>query len=400
MSITFYKKINPIIYLWMGQGVSAIGTMVYTIALSWYVIDETGSPFIMGTVLLVSMIPKIALSVMAGLLGDKVSKKKFLITIDLIRFTLTVAWGGSLIQRPFSLVEIYIFTFILSMIDAAFNPVYNAFIPELMRKDNLTRAASVNQIVFRIAAILAPTVAGFAIIRFSFSEFVIINGITFLIAAISTSLVKAEKTISNTNSKKESLVSQIKNGFSYFWDNKLIFWSVFLITLANIGVVSYNVNIVNLVQNELRLSSNVYGLVLTFYSSGSLIAFLLLSIVNFKRIRGYIYILSLMVGGLLYMCILFVENAALLCLVFFLIGFLFACASTISTTILFEIPSEEFRGRVLGIASISSLLSPLGFLIWGAVGSIVSSSVAMSLAGVIIVITAIIGVKTPIIKYN
>ncbi|OAT71265.1 hypothetical protein [Parageobacillus thermoglucosidasius] len=75
-----------------------------------------------------------------------------------------------------------------------------------------------------------------------------------------------------------SLVSQIKNGFSYFWDNKLIFWSVFLITLANIAVVSYNVNMVNLVQNELQLSSNVYGLVLTFYSSGSFITFLILSI--------------------------------------------------------------------------------------------------------------------------
>jgi MFS transporter, DHA3 family, macrolide efflux protein len=199
-----------------------------------------------------------------------------------------------------------------------------------------------------------------------------------------------------------SLVSQIKNGFSYFWDNKLIFWSVFLITLANIAVVGYNVNMVNLVQNELQLSSNVYGLVLTFYSSGSFYNVFNIEYLKFNRIRGYIYILSLMVGGLLYICILFVNNAIaiLLCIVFFLLGFSFACASTISTTILFEIPSEEFRGRVLGIASISSLLSPLGFLIWGAVGSIVSSSIAMSLAGVAIVIVAIIGFKTPIIKYR
>lgn len=51
--------------------------MVYSIVLAWYVMKQTGSLLIMGTVLLVGMVPKFVLSIIAGIVGDKVSKKKF-----------------------------------------------------------------------------------------------------------------------------------------------------------------------------------------------------------------------------------------------------------------------------------------------------------------------------------
>ncbi|QHZ51796.1 MFS transporter [Paenibacillus larvae] len=180
MKASFKVNIPPVFYLWVGQGISSIGSMVYNIALAWYVMKQTGSPLVMGTVLLVGMVPKIVLSIIAGIVGDKVSKKKFLIIVDLLRFTLTTAWGISLIGRTFNLVEVYIFTFSLSMVDAVFNPVYGALIPELIKKDNVTWAASINQMVFRTATILAPSVAGFAIMLLNFSQFVLFNGITFL----------------------------------------------------------------------------------------------------------------------------------------------------------------------------------------------------------------------------
>ena len=392
--------INPIIFLWIGQGISGIGTMVYTIALSWYVIEETKSPLIMGTVLLVGTVPKIILSILAGVIGDKISKKKLLIYLDLFRFMLTVLWGASLLNRPFTLTEIYIMTFMLSMIDSIFQPLYNSLIPELIKKDNLTQAASINQMIFRLAAVIAPAIAGFVIILLNFSGFVIINGITFFIAAASTMLIQTKKMEITFESKKENLFDQIKSGFSYFWNNKLIFWSVFLITLANIAVVSYNVNLVNLLHYELNLNSNVYGLVLTFYSLGSFIIILLLSLIKLKKSRGIMYILCLSIGGLLYISLIIVEKPIIFYIIFFLVGAFFAVASTISTVILFEVPTEEFRTRIFGIASISSLLSPIGLLVWGGVGSSFSSSIALGIAGVIILIVGLIGLKTPLLKFQ
>ena len=122
--------------------------------------------------------------------------------------------------------------------------------------------------VFKIASILAPTFAGIAIIKLQFNQFIILNSITFLIAALFTLPIKYENK-NQTIQKKASPFDHLKSGLKYFWGNKIIFWSVVLISFANIAVGSYNVNFVNMIQNDLNLSANVYGVVLTFYSVGS-----------------------------------------------------------------------------------------------------------------------------------
>lgn len=391
--------IHPIIYLWFGQGISSIGGLVYNIALVWYVLEQTKSPFILGTVLFVGMLPKIIFSITAGVIGDKVSKKKFLIWMDFVRFLITFTWGLSLINREFQLSEIYIITFIISVLDASFRPIYGAIIPSLMKGKDLTKAASINETIFRFASIIAPSLAGFALIYFNFSQFIIFNSITFLLATISTFFItENEKT--HLDEQKESFVSQLKNGLVYFYQEKLILWSTLLITLANLAVVSYNVNLANLIQNELLLSSKIYGTILTFYSIGALVATFLLSMLKIKRSRGLLYVNCLLIGGGLYIPIFLNPNQWALYAIFFGIGFFLAITSTISTAILFEVPSEDYRSRILGIASISSILSPIGILFWGMLGSYISSSTALVLAGFVIIFVAIIGYRTPLINYK
>ncbi|WP_367592362.1 MFS transporter [Heyndrickxia coagulans] len=129
---------------------------------------------------------------MSGVFGDRISKKKFILSIDLLRFIITFVWGVSLFYHSFNIVEVYIYTFVLSLIDAVFNPIYNAILPEVANTDNLSRLVSINQMVFKIASILAPTFAGIAIIKLQFNQFIILDSITFLIAALFTLPIKYE----------------------------------------------------------------------------------------------------------------------------------------------------------------------------------------------------------------
>lgn len=396
--MTEMKNIPPIIYLWLGQGISSIGGTVYHIALVWYVIEQTKSPLILGTILFVGMLPKIIFSIAAGVIGDRVSKKKLLIWLDFIRFFITFVWGLSLANRPFNLTEIYILTLLISILDAVFRPIYGGMIPALMQGKDLTKAASMNETIFRIVSIMAPSLAGYCIIYFNFSEFIIFNSITFLLATILTIFIPETK---KTDSivQHEPFISQVKNGIIYFYTNKIIFWSTSLITLANLAVVSYNVNLANLIQNELNLSSSIYGTVLTVFSIGSLTATFLLSLFKITKSRGILYINSLLFGGILFTLLYLDQNQWTLYTIFYFIGFFFAITSTISTTVLFEVP-EDYRSRILGIASISSLLSPVGVLFWGMLGSYVNSTTALTLAGFVIILVALIGYRTSIIKYK
>ncbi|MBM7581134.1 MFS transporter [Jeotgalibacillus terrae] len=395
------KKLPSVVYLWIGQGISSFATSIYTLALAWYVIELTSSPLQMGTLLFIAMIPRIILSFISGAIGDRVSKKKFIITIDLLRFTIAAIWSISLFSRPVSLTEIYIFTFIFSAMSSFYHPIYNSMIPDLLDKSNLklTQAASINEMVFKISMITSPAISGLLVGFISFEQFILLNASGFLLAALFTSLIKHKGKAKLYDSNK-SIIFDLKKGINYFVNNKIIFWSVILITFANIAVVSYNVNLANLIQHEMESTPSLYGLVLTLFSIGSFLGFLFLSIFKVENYRGYIYICSLLLAGISFVTVGVFLNPFSLMLTFFCIGLFFAVVSTISTTILFEVPSEDYRARIFGIASVSSLLSPLGYLLWGFVGESVSSSFAISSSGIIIIFVAIIGFFTSLSKFK
>lgn len=392
-------KISGILYLWIGQGLSSFGGMIYSFSLVWFVYIETKSTFVLGTVLIVGLLPKIIFSILAGAVGDNISKKKLLIALDLIRTIITFGWGISLLDRTFTLVEVYIFTCIFSILDATFRPLYSGLIPELMKGKDLTKVVAINDTILKTIAIIAPAISGIAVIYFSFSILILFNAVTFLIAAALTALIQHDNLNDTTSIKKESIIIQVKSGFVYFYQSKIIFWAVMLISIANLAVVSYNVNLAALVQKDLKLSAEVYGMTLSFYSVGSLLSSFLISVFNVKRRKGLIYLVSLFIGGAFFGLLIFVEQSSILYFCFFCIGYFFAITSTISTAIIFELPEEKFRTRILGIASVSSFLSPIGLLIWGGSGELFGSALSLSISGLIIMAVALFGCFTPLRSY-
>lgn len=392
------QYLKDITLLWFGQGFSSICSNLYGIALAWYIIELTGSSLQMGLVLVVSFVPKIIFSIYSGIIGDKVDKKKILTLLNFTRFTFTIVWGLSLFFREITLYEIYIFTAFFAVVDAFFYPIYSAFIPEILHNKNLSRAASINQMIVRIATIIAPAIAGILILSVPFHGFIIINALGFLVSAFFTSLITFKGTKSKI--KNSNIIEDLKSGINYFYNNRVVFWSTILIAFANIGVVSYNVNLANFINKELNITSETYGITLTFFSLGSFLTLLLLSLVKVEQKRGVLYLLSMLIGGAFFLFIPLTDNPILLYIIFFFIGLFFSVTSTISTTILFAATKDEYRSRVLGIASVTSFLSPIGFIIWGIIGDYLSPSNALFFAGIIIILVSLGGFFTKIKAYE
>lgn len=228
---------------------------------------------------------------------------------------------------------------------------------------------------------------------------IIVNAATYAVAAF-TSILLPLLPSPNGSSKNKSVFYEIKDGLKYFYNNKTIFWSVILITFANIAVVNYNVNLSRYIQNELIWSAYTFGLTLSLFSLGSLISLTLFSLIKIKKSRGILYISNLLIGGILFTFIPLVTEPWSMGFVFFFIGIAFSLTSIISTTILYEESTESLRSRVLGIASLSSLLSPIGFIIWGVLGDLINSGFTFIIAGITIIIVSLIGYLTKLAKYN
>src|SRR3972149_4450132 len=90
MSLFISLRTRPFALLWTGQTISRLGDSLYRIALSWWVLEETGSAAAMGTVLIVSSIPMIAFLLVGGVVVDRLPRFRVLFAADLVSGSVVV----------------------------------------------------------------------------------------------------------------------------------------------------------------------------------------------------------------------------------------------------------------------------------------------------------------------
>lgn len=387
----------PLISIWIGQGLSTVGSGVYTIALSWEVIRITGSTLAMGTILLVSMLPKIIFSFLGGIAGEKYAKKNILKTVDFLRTLIGLVWGISLILREVTMTELYIFSIVFGILQAFFLPTYNSIIPEIIKRNQISRAVNINMLIFRVANLLGPAIGGVLVSLIPFSLIIIINAATYGVAFFANFLLPDIKVKLKV---KQSVLESFRTGASYFYQHKVIFWSLILITFANVAVVSTSVNLPKLIQIDLSWDAKTYGWVMAMFGLGSSITLFLLSIRPLKNMQGFLYLITLFIGGSMLILISFINTPFQLMIIMFTIGASFAITSSISTIILQKETDESHRSRIFGIAGISGLLSPIGYILWGYIGDVFGNNIVFMSAGSIVILVSLFGTTTSLKYYQ
>ena len=120
-----------------------------------------------------------------GALGDRIAKKRILQWTDGLQCSLSVAWGLSLLWREPSLSEFYVFAILSGLVHAFFAPAYSSLLPELIRRQQVSRAIAVNLLVFRLAAVVAPMIGGWLVITLPFAAIILVNALSYGVAFIS-----------------------------------------------------------------------------------------------------------------------------------------------------------------------------------------------------------------------
>ncbi|HLO15652.1 MAG TPA: MFS transporter, partial [Anaerolineales bacterium] len=157
MNLLRALKHRPFALLWTGQTTSRLGDSLYRIALSWWVLEKTGSAIAMGTVLIFSQIPLLLFVLIGGVVVDRLPRIRIMFTSDtlsglVIAFVAVFAWLDIL-----QIWHIYIASMLFGFVEAFFFPAYQAVIPQLTPPEFLTSANSLNGLSQRITGIVGPT---------------------------------------------------------------------------------------------------------------------------------------------------------------------------------------------------------------------------------------------------
>lgn len=167
--------------LFIAQLTSLVGSGVTSIALAAFAYELAGSDatVVVGTALMLRILAFVLLSPVAGVMADRIDRKRMLVAADLIRVGLLGAF-------PFitSVGQVYVLIFAINAVTAFFTPTFEAVLPQVVGLRQYTRAVSWSRIALAVEAALGPMLAGILIATVGVRWTFWVDGATYLASAL------------------------------------------------------------------------------------------------------------------------------------------------------------------------------------------------------------------------
>ena len=158
---TFAALANPNFRrFFYGQAVSMIGTWMQSVAQSWLVLELTGSGTALGLVIALQTLPVLFVAPYAGLIADRVDKRRMLVGTQTAMGVLALVARGADRHGQRKLWMVYVLAVALGAANAVDNPTRQAFVLEMVGPDHLRNAVTLNSVLVNAARAIGPAIAG------------------------------------------------------------------------------------------------------------------------------------------------------------------------------------------------------------------------------------------------
>jgi MFS family permease len=359
--------------------VSLTGAWMRITALSWLVYDLTGSPLMLGTVTFANTIPTMLLALFGGALADR-SEKRTLLLGTQVAFMLM---AGSLAVLTLSgRIEVWhILAFsVFGGVAASFDmPARQSFLPHLVSREDLANAIALNSAMFNGSRIAGPAIAGIIIAQFgpragpgwSFA----INAVAYL--AVLAALASIRVTSRLGGERRESVITEIREGIAYAWRTPAIRTLLALLATAGTFGFTYVVLLPVFARDVLGVEARGYGMLVTASGIGSTAGALAIASVRLRRPLAAILGLMGAFVGLLAAFALSRHYGLSVVLQLGVSGAMTAFLAGINTSIQ-AITPDPLRGRIMSLYVFALFgTGPIAGLLAGALASLAGAPVTV-----------------------
>lgn len=212
----------------LGSVVSMLGNNMAGFAMSLMVLDFTGSTMLYAIYLMTYTVPQLVVPIVSGALLDRFSRKKMIYTLDYLMGGIYFLVGILLMSGWFSFPIFALFSLTIGTVSSIYMVAYDSLYPLLITEGNFSKAYSIASVLETMAVLMVP-VATFFYNLVGMGPLMILNAITFTIAAtLETQIRTEEKYIETQKNSIEGedkghirrMLSDIKEGFIYLSGEK------------------------------------------------------------------------------------------------------------------------------------------------------------------------------------
>jgi len=238
---TFAALSNPNFRrFFIGQAVSMIGTWMQSVAQAWLVLELTGSGTALGLVIALQTIPVLFGAPYAGLIADRVDKRRLLVGTQSVMGALALALGLLAVTGSVQLWMVYALAVALGAANAIDNPTRQSFVLEMVGRADLRNAVTLNSVLVNAARAVGPAVAGTLIATVGVGICFLINAGTFVAVIVALATLDKSKLRPSPPAPRER--GQLREGFAYVRHTPALL--VPLGMMAVIGMLAYEFQVV------------------------------------------------------------------------------------------------------------------------------------------------------------
>lgn len=367
---------------WTGALLSNIGTWMQNLAQSWLVYQLTGSALLLGTVGFLQAVPSLFLSLLGGVLADRVERRALMLVTQIAQMLLAFLLAGLTLAGVVRVEHVLVIALMVGLVNAINTPVRQGIISDLVPRSDLQNAIAVNSAQFQTSRLFGPALAGVVVARFGPGWAFLVNGLSFLAVIVSLLLLRLPPW--SPPQRKLTVLQSAREGLSFVYRHEVIGTLVLIAAVPALFAMPYQQLMPVFAETVLHRGAQGLGLLLSATGAGALIgALLVASLGGFHR-RGLLQLSGSVVFGLMLLAFALSRRIEL-SLALLLVGS--ACSmifNSLNQTFLQSLAPDAMRGRVLSVLTLTTFgMMPLGSMLGGAVAQRWGAPLAVGIGGAV-----------------
>ena len=369
---------SSFLLLWQGQLVSIFGDVVYSIALGFWILAETGSTVLMGSLLAASMLPRILVSPVAGVVVDRLDRRWLMIWMDGIRGAAVVAVGAAAFAGLLQVWMVFAAGIIIGLCGAFFFPAVSSVIPDITAKSRVVQANSVFSMLQSGGNIVGNSAGGVLFKVLGAPILFLFNGLSYLISA--GCLVFAKVPVVAHVHERPHFTADLRNGLSFVWKIRglryLILIAAIINFLANMAIMLF----LPFYQKNPVLGPVKYGIAMAFFTGGMFLGLAFTALVKIPPARRFVLFQICGISSFALLAVFpFVRFFPLSIALLSVAGLTNAFLNVFIMSVMQLAVPQDMRGKVFALMGmVTQGLTPIAFALGGVIAVFIPLPVLIS----------------------
>jgi MFS family permease len=372
-----------------GQSISLIGTWMTRIATSWLVYRLTNSALLLGTVSFAGQIPTFLLAPIAGVIVDRIDRRKVLVWTQTLAMVQSLAMAWLTLSHRITITEVLALSVMQGFINAFDMPARQSFIVKMVEdRADLSNAIAINSSMVNAARLIGPSLAGLLIAATNEGWCFLVDGVSYIAVIISLLMMHVAR--SEELRDPASMLTQLRAGWTYVAGFVPIRSILLLFGLLSLMGWPFMVLMPVFAAKVLHGGAHTLGFLMGAVGVGSLVS--ALSMVMRRSVRGLTKMIPIAaaVFGVGLICFGLSPYLWLSMLMMLITGFGMMQGLTGSNTIIQTLVDEKMRGRVMSYYTMAFVgMAPFGSLLAGALAHAIGAQRTVIVSGVACIIGSI-----------